>query len=798
VTEFTVKNWDQLNWIWLLAALMLVLLAAGLRARRQSANFATPNRLAAILPEGNQGQPWLRQIGTLLAMACCVLALLDIRWGKTTREVPQRGLEIVFAMDVSRSMLAQDVTPNRLERAKQDIRDLMAAMAGNRIGLVAFAGEAVRILPLTTHYEDFKQNLAMVTPLDVRRGGTNLGEALITAADSFSQNNRDHKVIVLVTDGEDHESNPIAVASQLHREQGIRVFAIGLGDLQTGSLIPDTFVTRSGRSADNFLRHNGELIRSRLDGKILEGITRAAGGVFIPAGTRQVDLEGFYRRHLQPLGQTEFDLASIDVLIPRYPVFLALGLAFLVLETLLTGRPRGLSSTVPTASLAPAAAAKRSNPIAVSLGLILALFLWELPPCPAGLQSVLPIPSSLPPDDAKENYSATGTADEDLDQQILTLEENLRRQFDPRLAYNLGLLYAHKQDWERASDRFSAAAGSEQKELASQARYNLGNLEYNQALSLRQENSATAIERLNRAIGHYRAALRLNQQDLDARINTELAVRLRQSLLAQQPLAEETSGQRHSESADQNQNNDSEGASGSDPAQPQERSETGDPESQDPQTGDSGAEQQKQGADRSNQQGADSDSISGESSDQQGRQDRTAKTGNQSDQRVDDPGPSTDDATDRNGSQDRGTRLEQSPPGESPPAAGDSRNEREEGIEDGKDSASESAAETTERSPDPRAGLPTDSKGDPADDSSKNSSKNSSTDSDMEGDLGGLQQAPVTGTDRPTSGEMTSTSKMTEVEAAKMLQAVRDRELMRRLQQLRRQEARRIPVDRDW
>src|SRR6185312_14360819 len=176
-------------------------------------------------------------IGTLLitaSMALMVLALVDFRWGKVWREVPQKGIEVMFVLDVSRSMLAEDAAPNRLERAKQQIKDTIDEMAGDRVGLLVFAGDTKQQIPLTTHYDDFKQMLDEVGPQNVRRGGSRLGDAITAASQSFLTKSNAHKAMVVFTDGEDQESKPIEAARRAHKETGVRIFTVGLGDMEKG------------------------------------------------------------------------------------------------------------------------------------------------------------------------------------------------------------------------------------------------------------------------------------------------------------------------------------------------------------------------------------------------------------------------------------------------------------------------------------------------------------------------------------------------------------------------------------
>ena len=237
-----------------------------------------------------------RNLATVLAtaaLALMVVALVDVRWGKVWREVPQKGIEVMFVLDVSRSMLADDAAPNRLERAKQQIKDTIDEMAGDRVGLVVFAGDAKQQIPLTTHYDDFKQSLDEVGPQNVRRGGSRLGDAIDTASQSFLTKSNAHKAMVIFTDGEDQESKPIEAAKRAHEATGVRIFTVGLGDMAQGSRIPV-----GGEDREQYLTHDGQQVWSKQNGEILRQIASTTEGAYIPAGTKQVNMSDVYHSYI--------------------------------------------------------------------------------------------------------------------------------------------------------------------------------------------------------------------------------------------------------------------------------------------------------------------------------------------------------------------------------------------------------------------------------------------------------------------------------------------------------------------
>lgn len=331
----------NLGWLWLVFLIAIVTFIAIALHQRAIASFATPNLLPQWIGGNQAGKSIASSILTVLALILLVIALVDIRWGKAWQVVPQRGIEIIFALDVSRSMLAEDASPNRLSRAKQYIKDIVDEMEGDRVGLVLFAGDVKRHIPLTNHYDDFKQSLDEVGPHNLTRGGSILGEAIRLAGDSFLEERADHKAIVLITDGEDHESDPVEAAQMVNRKLGVRVFTVGLGDFETGAKIP-----MPGQRT-RFVEHNGMVVLSRLNGDVLEEIATVSDGAYIPAGTKQVDMAQVYHRFIRAIDQREFDSTQINAYVPRYPWFLGSALGLLTLEWLVMQWPQKARSVEP-------------------------------------------------------------------------------------------------------------------------------------------------------------------------------------------------------------------------------------------------------------------------------------------------------------------------------------------------------------------------------------------------------------------------------------------------------------------
>jgi Ca-activated chloride channel family protein len=327
MNDVQIGELNQLHWLWLVASVIVVLLLAALWQRRAARRFASPELIPRFVP----GRSPVRRVAAALlcgsTLALLVVCLVDVRWGRVRREIPQRGIEVMFVLDVSRSMQAQDVPPNRLGRGKQMIKDMLDEMAGDRVGLVLFAGEARQKIPMTSHYDEFKQTLDEVGPHDLHRGGSRLGEAIKVAADSFLSRTSDHKAIVLLTDGEDQESDPVAAAREAKQQHGVRIFAIGLGDVAQGARIP---IQSSDRL--DYLQHQGQQVWSKLDGETLTRIAAETGGAYIPAGVKQVNMAEVYHGYVASVDSTEFDSALVDSFEARFQWFLFPALLLLLCE----------------------------------------------------------------------------------------------------------------------------------------------------------------------------------------------------------------------------------------------------------------------------------------------------------------------------------------------------------------------------------------------------------------------------------------------------------------------------------
>ncbi len=277
------------SWLWGIAAAPILVLATVIGGRRRRASLST--FVAAPLQDTlAPGYSWRRYLskGLLraLALSALLVALAGPRFGSQLVKVERQGIDLVIALDTSLSMLAEDMRPNRLERAKQEISDVISGLDGDRIGVVAFSGEAVALCPLTV---DYSAALMLVRSLDVytiSEPGSVIGIALEKSIELFEGAGEGDRAIVLMTDGENTEGDPMQ-AARAAAEKGIRVFAIGLGSPK-GGLIPErgTGGTVSGYKKDA----RGETVMTRLDERTLEAVASASGGKYLPATTEGLEI----------------------------------------------------------------------------------------------------------------------------------------------------------------------------------------------------------------------------------------------------------------------------------------------------------------------------------------------------------------------------------------------------------------------------------------------------------------------------------------------------------------------------
>ena len=311
--------------LWLLLPLLAAWLHAG-RARRRAVQRFRSTATATDSPRNVR--PLLATL-TLLGLAALVVAVARPGWESQTTTVERRGRDVVFVVDVSRSMLAQDLAPNRLERAKLAILDTLEQLSGDRVALVAFAGSAVVKSPLTFDYGFFRLAVQQLSVTSVARGGSLIGDALRTVRDQvFDDRTTEFKDLLLITDGGDHDSFPVAAAEELG-QRGVRLLAIGLGDDSAGQPIP--LAAPSAGTAPAFVEHEGRMVLSTLDADLLRAVAGATpGGRYIHVATGNVDLGRLYVELIASAAGRLLETGSVELVRERFQTFIAIALLLLV------------------------------------------------------------------------------------------------------------------------------------------------------------------------------------------------------------------------------------------------------------------------------------------------------------------------------------------------------------------------------------------------------------------------------------------------------------------------------------
>ena len=328
------ENIELLHLIWLAPALGLLVYLAGRRA------VLALRRLTALghqlAPVDLRRRRWRRAL-PVVSVALVVFALARPGWNAESVTVHQEGRDVVFVVDVSRSMLAEDLAPNRLERAKLAILDVLPVLEGDRVALVAFAGSATLVCPLTRDYAFFRWAVESLSPSHGGGGGTLIGDAIRkVATDLFDPLERRYKDLILISDGEDQESFPVDAAAAA-AEQGVRIIAIGLGDDQAGSRIP--VVDSSGNRA--YLTYRGQDVWTRLEAETMRGIALATpGGRYLHAATGAFDLGEIYRELVAGSEGRELGPVEITRYQEQFQLFLGAAFALLVVHSLLAERTR--------------------------------------------------------------------------------------------------------------------------------------------------------------------------------------------------------------------------------------------------------------------------------------------------------------------------------------------------------------------------------------------------------------------------------------------------------------------------
>ena len=311
---FRFANPEYLYLLVIIPALIVLFLWALHDRRKRLARFGDPETVRSLMPEASTGRIKLKFALFVTALALLLLAAARPQFGSKLREQKSKGIEMMLAIDISNSMLAEDFAPNRLERTKYAIDKLFDGLQQDRVGVIVFAGDATVQLPITSDYRMAKAFAKRISPSMASVQGTSIGKALSLAEMSFSSDGDASRAIILITDGEDHEGE-VMEAAQRAADQGIKIFAIGIGTPEGAPI----------QIGDEFIKdEKGDMVVSKLDEQMLQEITQITGGAYVRATKQSIGLDEIVRT-INDMEQSELTTVRFEEYNEQFQYLIAIG-----------------------------------------------------------------------------------------------------------------------------------------------------------------------------------------------------------------------------------------------------------------------------------------------------------------------------------------------------------------------------------------------------------------------------------------------------------------------------------------
>jgi Ca-activated chloride channel family protein len=326
---------DEKKYLYLLFILPLVVLLFLYNLywkRKKQREFGDLDAIKKLSPEKSTFKPTLKLVIILLALAGLILGLVNPKIGTKMETVKREGIDIVFAMDVSKSMLAEDIAPSRLEKSKQIVSQIINQLGSDRIGIVAYAGSAFPVLPITTDYSVAKMFLQSMNTEMVSSQGTSLDEAIKLSATYFDDKSKTSKLLILISDGEDHSEGAQAAAEEANK-QGMRIITIGLGT-EKGGTIP---LKKNGIVESYQRDNNDQVVVTKLNRASLEAIAKATKGGYVNGNNTKEVLE-YIKNTLDKIQKTEFESTQMADFQSQFQWFLGIAFGLLFLDFFLLER----------------------------------------------------------------------------------------------------------------------------------------------------------------------------------------------------------------------------------------------------------------------------------------------------------------------------------------------------------------------------------------------------------------------------------------------------------------------------
>ncbi len=328
---FRFANPEYLYLLLLLPVLIVLFIINQVRRRNSLKKLGESAVINRLLPEISRIRPVIKFTFLLLGISAVIIMLARPQFGSRLEEVKKQGVEVIIALDVSNSMLAEDIQPNRLTRAKQAISKLVDNLENDKIGLIVFAGDAYTQIPITTDYISAKMFLSTISPDMVPKQGTAIGAAINLAERSFSPGEGKSKAIIIITDGENHEDDPVSEAEAASKA-GIVIHTIGIGSNE-GVPIPVTI----GGKRDYLKDPDGATVITKLDEEILKKIAISAGGNYIRASNSNIGLDEIFS-DIRKMKKDELESTMYTEYNDQFQIFAAIALFFLILEIIIMDR----------------------------------------------------------------------------------------------------------------------------------------------------------------------------------------------------------------------------------------------------------------------------------------------------------------------------------------------------------------------------------------------------------------------------------------------------------------------------
>ncbi len=513
--QFHARSLPWIHLAWLAPALFLLYLYAFYRKRRALELFASAEVLRHLIPSVSWGRQYAKCALVLAAVLLVALAIARPQWGSDVEEIRRKGIDLVVCLDLSKSMLAEDVPPNRAEWAKADLQELLGGLTGDRIGLVAFAGRAEIRCPLTFDYGFFRRVLSELKIGSIAYAGTAIGDGLHKAIDCFQDTVKNHKAILLITDGEDHEAF-VKEAAEKAREKGVRIFAIGIGDTGEGVRIP--FIDEAGNRV--YLKDTeGKEVWTKMDPRVLLDAAQVTDGGYAPAYLKKAgdptgavtSVRELYARISDKVTKKEIEGAKEARFKDRFQWPLALGWVLLAFEPLL--RTRKPAKTAPPPRTARPRAQKS---VAAAAAVFFAFF-------------VAPLSRADDFTRALEEGNRLFREGKFPEAEEMYIQAKTARQEAAEVPYNIANTHFAREDFPKAIDLYGEALRDvRERSLEERIRFNRACAQIRESEKFMadlasSENLQKGVDLLRQAIGGCRDVLEIDPEHAGARQNLAIA-----------------------------------------------------------------------------------------------------------------------------------------------------------------------------------------------------------------------------------------------------------------------------------